>query len=161
MYCNIDDCNSKSNFKNPYHKLIIFREQLVWDERYGELDFRVKFVDEKFQHEEDIEDPSQCFVDWNFPPTYDTYVDDEALIEVEENFIFKEKEIIDPFGEIYMQHEWEKINKYHVKSEVSQYDIKSFQTTIHSHVVMGCKFFLFDKCQNIHILALNLHLLIS
>jgi hypothetical protein len=106
--------------------------------------FRVKFVDEEFQHEEDVEDPSQCFMDWNSPPTYDTYVDDEDLIKVEENFIFKDEEIIDPFWEIYMPHEWEMINKYRVKIEVSQYNMKSFQTTIRNHVVMGCKLFLFQ-----------------
>jgi hypothetical protein len=82
-------------------------------------------------------------VDWNSPPTYDTYVGDEDLIKVEKNFIFKEEEIVDPFWEIYMPHKWEKINECCVKIEVSQYDIKSFQTTIPSHVVMGCKIFLF------------------
>jgi hypothetical protein len=39
-------------------------------------------VGEEFLHEKDVEDPSQCFVDWNSPPTYDTYVNDEDLIEV-------------------------------------------------------------------------------
>jgi hypothetical protein len=43
-------------------------------------------------------------VDWNSQSTYDTYVYDEDLIEVEENFIFKEEEIIDHFWEIYMPH---------------------------------------------------------
>jgi hypothetical protein len=123
MYCDIDCRNSKSNFENLYHKPVLFQEQRVRDERHEDLNFRVKFVDEEFQHE----DSSQCFVDWNFPPTYDTYVDDEDLIEVEENFIFKEKEIVYPFWEIYMPHEWEKINKYRVKIEVSQYDMKSFK----------------------------------
>jgi hypothetical protein len=83
-------------------------------------------------------------VDWNSLPTYDIYVDDKDPIEMEENFIFKEEEIIDPFSEIYMLHEWEKINEYRVKIEVSQYDMKSFQTTIHSHLMMGCKLFLFQ-----------------
>jgi len=43
-----------------------------------------EFVDEEFQHEEDVEDHSQCFVDWNFPPTYDIYIyiNDKYLIEV-------------------------------------------------------------------------------
>ena len=80
-------------------------------------------------------------MDWNSPPTYDTYVGD--VIKVEKNFIFKEEEIVDPFWEIYMLHKWEKINEYCVKIEVSQYDMKSFQTTIPSHVVMDCKMFLF------------------
>jgi hypothetical protein len=105
MYCNIDDRNSKSNFENPYHKLVLFREKRVQDEQHGDLNFRIKFVDEEFQDEEDVEDSSQCFVNWNSPPTYDTYVDDKDLIEVEENFIFKKKEIVDPFWEIYMLHE--------------------------------------------------------
>jgi hypothetical protein len=38
--------------------------------------------DEEFQHEEDVEDPFQCFVYWNSLPTYDTYINDEDLIEV-------------------------------------------------------------------------------
>ena len=104
----------------------------------------MKFVDEEFQHEEDVEDSSQCFVEWNSPSTYDTYVDDEDLIKVEENFNFKEEEIVDPFWEIYMSHEWEKINEFRVKIEVSQYGMKIFQTTIRSHVLMGCKLFLFQ-----------------
>ena len=50
------------------------------------------------QHEEEDEDSSQCFVDWNSPLTYDIYVNDEDdLIKVEENFIFEEEEIVDPF----------------------------------------------------------------
>ena len=103
----------------------------------------MKFVDEEVQHEEDVENSSQCFVDWNSPPTYDTYIDDEDLIMVEENFIFEEEEIVDPFWEIYMPHKTEKINEYRVKIEVSQHEMKSFQTTICSHVVLGCKLFLF------------------
>jgi hypothetical protein len=50
------------------------------------------------QHKEDNEDSSQCFVDWNSPPTYNTYViDEDDLIEVEEKFVFEEEEIVDPF----------------------------------------------------------------
>jgi len=41
-----------------------------------------EFVAEDFQHKEDVEDPSQCFMDWNSLPTYDTYVDDEDFIVV-------------------------------------------------------------------------------
>jgi hypothetical protein len=40
---------------------------------------KVKFVDEEFQYEGDVENPSQWFVNWNSPPTYDTDVDDEDL----------------------------------------------------------------------------------
>jgi hypothetical protein len=42
-----------------------------------------------------------------------------------------------------MSREWEKINEYCVKIEVSQYDTKSFQITIRTHVSMGYKLFLF------------------
>jgi hypothetical protein len=35
-----------------------------------------EFVDEEFQHEVEVEDPFQCFVDWNFSPVYDTDVND-------------------------------------------------------------------------------------
>jgi hypothetical protein len=44
-------------------------------------------------------------VDCNSPPTYDTYIDNEDLIEVEGTFIFEEEEIVDPFWKIYMPHE--------------------------------------------------------
>ena len=41
-----------------------------------------KFIDEEFEHRgvED-EDPSQGFVDWDSPPTYDDYVNEEDPIE--------------------------------------------------------------------------------
>jgi hypothetical protein len=65
MYCDIDGRDSESNFENLYHNLVLVREQLGQDE---------EFVDEEFQHEEDVEDYSQCFVDWNSPQTYDTYI---------------------------------------------------------------------------------------
>jgi hypothetical protein len=44
-------------------------------------------------------------MDYNSPPTYDTYIDDEDLIAVEKTFIFEEEEIVYPFWEIYMPHE--------------------------------------------------------
>jgi hypothetical protein len=68
MYRNMDCHNSESNFENPGHNSVLVREQRGWDE--------------EFQHKENVEDPSQCFVDWNSPPTYDTDVNDEGLIEV-------------------------------------------------------------------------------
>jgi len=68
MYRDINVRDSKSNFENLYHNPV-----LVW-EQCGQ--------DEEFQHEEDVEDHSQCFVDWNSPPTYYTYINDEDLIEV-------------------------------------------------------------------------------
>jgi hypothetical protein len=73
MYCDIDDHDSKSNFKNPYHNPVLVREQRGWDEA---------FIDEEFQLEEFVKDHFQCFVDWNSLPTYDTYINDENLIEV-------------------------------------------------------------------------------
>jgi len=68
MYCNINARDSESNFENPYHNPVLVRKQ--------------RGRDEEFQHEKDVEDPSQCFVDWNSPLTYDTYINDEDLIEV-------------------------------------------------------------------------------
>jgi hypothetical protein len=68
MYRDIKGSNSESNFENPYHNLVLVRVQCGRDEG--------------FQHEEDIEDHSQCFVDWKSLPTYDTYINDEDLIEV-------------------------------------------------------------------------------
>jgi hypothetical protein len=38
--------------------------------------------DEEFVDEEYVEDPSQCFVDWNSLLTYDTHVNDKDLIEI-------------------------------------------------------------------------------
>jgi len=54
MYRNIDDRDSKSNFKNPYHNPVLIREHRGRDEQ---------FVDKDFHHEEDVEDPSQFLVD--------------------------------------------------------------------------------------------------
>jgi len=54
MYRNIDDRDSKSNFKNPYHNPVLIREHHGRDEQ---------FVDKDFHHEEDVEDPSQFLVD--------------------------------------------------------------------------------------------------
>jgi hypothetical protein len=71
MYCDIDGHDSESNFKNPYQNHVLVREQRGRD---GE------FIDEEFQHEEDVEDHSQCFVNWNSPQTYDTYINDENFI---------------------------------------------------------------------------------
>jgi hypothetical protein len=68
MYHDIDGRDSESNFENPYHNPVLVREQ--------------RDLDEVFQHEEGVEDHSQCFVDWNSPLTYDTYINDEELIEV-------------------------------------------------------------------------------
>jgi hypothetical protein len=42
MYCDIDDRNSDSNFENPYHKLVLVREQRVRDEWHEDLGFKVE-----------------------------------------------------------------------------------------------------------------------
>lgn len=59
-----------------------------------------------------------------------------------ENFIFKGKEIVDPFWEIFMAHVK---NDGHVKNEVSQYGVKNFQVVKRSLVVIGYVLFLFGN----------------
>ena len=54
------------------------------DEEFQEY----KFIDDEFKlgdvHEdvelEDVEDPSQGFVDWDFPPTNDSDINDEYFV---------------------------------------------------------------------------------
>jgi hypothetical protein len=36
------DCNSESNFENPYHNLVLGREQRVWNWRHGDFGFKVE-----------------------------------------------------------------------------------------------------------------------
>jgi hypothetical protein len=88
--------------------------------------------DEEFQYEEDVEDPSQCFVDWNSPLTYDTYINDEDLIKVSflsygqeveqqvDNCIFNES----PKGEIF-QWGFQQINYVYF------FGIENFLTNFH------------------------------
>ena len=38
-----------------------------------------KFIDEEFKHV-DVKDPSQGFMDWDSPPTYDSDINDEDLV---------------------------------------------------------------------------------
>jgi len=47
--------------------------------------------DEEFQHEEDVEHPSQCFIDQISLPTYDTYTNAENLIEI--NFLLYDPDV--------------------------------------------------------------------
>jgi len=54
MYRDIDGRDSESNFEKPYHNPV-----LIWEQRSGDEEF----VDEEFQHEKDVENHSQCFVD--------------------------------------------------------------------------------------------------
>jgi hypothetical protein len=49
MYCNIDRRDSEFNFENSYHNPV-----LVWEQRGRDKEF----IDGKFQHEENVEDPS-------------------------------------------------------------------------------------------------------
>jgi hypothetical protein len=73
IYRDIDNRDLVSIFENSYHNPILVREQRGWDE---------EFVNEEFQPEEEVQNPFQCFVDWNSLPTYDIYVNDEDLIEI-------------------------------------------------------------------------------
>jgi hypothetical protein len=68
MYHDIDSRDSESNFENPYHNPVLVHKQ--------------RGRDDEFVDEEDVEDPSQCVIYWNSLPTYDTYINDENLIEV-------------------------------------------------------------------------------
>jgi hypothetical protein len=42
IYCNVDGCNSKSNFKNSYHKPVLIREHRVRDKWHEDLGFKVE-----------------------------------------------------------------------------------------------------------------------
>jgi hypothetical protein len=71
MYRDIDGHNLESNFENPYRNPVLLREQRGRDE---------ELVDEELQYEVDIEDPCQCFIDWNSQPIYDIYHNEEDLL---------------------------------------------------------------------------------
>jgi hypothetical protein len=111
MYCDIDGCNSDSNFENPYHKPILVREQRFRDEWHEDLGFRVEHpeiystltsltVVSKSQahlpnpsHVEEVDKyiEEDFSVDWVSPPIYDIYPDEEGLevsfVVNTENFI--------------------------------------------------------------------------
>jgi hypothetical protein len=63
-----------------------------------------EILNEEFEHE-DVEDPSQGFVDWDSPPTYDDNINDEDPIEeplatdLEEEY--EEYELHPIFGSLY------------------------------------------------------------
>lgn len=59
------------------------------------------------------------------------------------NFIFRGKEIVDHFWEIFMKIEFEKINKRCMKLELSQVGMKNIITIISNHVVISCLVFIF------------------
>jgi hypothetical protein len=78
MYCNIDYHNSDSNFDNPYHKLVLVREQRVWDEWHEDLGFRVKLLE---------------IYDWVPSLIYDIYPNEEDLLK-EVSFVVNTKNFI-------------------------------------------------------------------
>jgi hypothetical protein len=57
-----------------------------------------KFVDEEFKHGdvyEDVEDPSQGFLDWDSPPTYDTDIIDGDLVGDFLSYDQEEESVVD------------------------------------------------------------------
>jgi hypothetical protein len=101
MYCDIDGCNSESNFENPYHKPVLVWEQHVRDEWHEDLDFIVEFLEiygtltsltivsksqahlpnSYYMEEEDEFIEEDCSVDWTSPPIYDIYPGEDDLLE--------------------------------------------------------------------------------
>jgi hypothetical protein len=67
----MENSDSNSTFDNPYHNHVLVLEQCGQDE---------EFVDKEFQYE-DVEDLCQCLVNWNSPPIYDIYHDEEGLLK--------------------------------------------------------------------------------
>jgi hypothetical protein len=58
MYSNVDGHNSKSNFENPYHKLVLVREQRVRDKWHEEVGFKVEHPEFSGAMQ------AECFTDW-------------------------------------------------------------------------------------------------
>jgi hypothetical protein len=57
-----------------------------------------EFVDKEFKHEdvyEDVEDPSQGFVDWDSPPAYDTYINDGNFVGGSLSYDQEEESVVD------------------------------------------------------------------
>jgi hypothetical protein len=124
MYCDNDGCNLDSNFKNPYHKLVLVREERVQDEWHKDLGFKVKLpeiynsltsltiVSKSQAHlpnpshveEEDKFIEENFFVDWVSPLIYDIYSNEDDLLKKvsfvvnNENFI-EENNNYDVFDE--------------------------------------------------------------
>jgi hypothetical protein len=63
----------------------------------------------------------------------------------EKNFMFKSEEIVDPFWEILMAHEREKMYDNRVKLELFEFSAKSFQVDHHSLVVI-CEILFLVEC---------------
>jgi hypothetical protein len=61
----------------------------------------------------------------------------------EKNFMFKREEIVDPFWEIFMAHEWETMHNSRVKLKFSESVAKSFQVDHHSLVDVGRNLLIF------------------
>jgi hypothetical protein len=80
----MENSDSDSTFNNPYHNPAPYREQLGRDEEFVDEEFQKdEFVDAEFIHgdvHEDVEDPSQGFVDWDSPLMYDIDIKDEDLV---------------------------------------------------------------------------------
>jgi hypothetical protein len=72
-----------------------------------------EFIDEEFQHgdvHEDVEDPSQGFMDWDSLPTYDSNISNEDLVRGSLSYDHKEESVIN--WDIYPKEEksLEKVN---------------------------------------------------
>lgn len=116
----------------------------------------VKFVDENdVYHEFDESSKSKVseldlekisFADFlrieNFLSSSPNNDFDVGLRMMKENFIFRGKEVIDPFGEVFMEIDFEKINKGCVKLELSQVGVTCFKIIL-CLVIIKLFFFLF------------------
>jgi hypothetical protein len=95
----MENSDSNSTFNNPYHNPAPYREQRVRDEEFVDEEFQEdEFVDEEFIHgdvHEDVEDPSQGFVDWDSPPIYDIDIMDEDLMGDSLSYDQEKKSVVD------------------------------------------------------------------
>ena len=72
------------------------------DEEFQEYEF----IDEEFKHgdvHEDVEDPPQGFLDWDFPPTYDNDISDEDLVKGFLSYDHEEESVVN--WDIYLEEE--------------------------------------------------------
>jgi hypothetical protein len=123
----IDSRNSESSFNNLYHNPVLVREQRGQDE---------EFVDEEFQHEEYFEDPCQCFVDWNSPPIYDIYLDEDDLLK-EVSFVVDAIKFIEENNDYHVFDETPHNKGFQLSNEEISYvdfiGIKNFLSNSHSN----------------------------
>jgi hypothetical protein len=101
----MENSDSDSTFDNPYHNHAPYQEQCGRDEEefVDEVFQEDEFVDEEFIHgdvhddveHEDVEDPSQGFVDWDSPPIYDIDIKDEDLVRDSLSFDQEKKSLVD------------------------------------------------------------------